>query len=190
MFIVFEGIDGSGKSTHSRLLYNILLKRGVEASITREPSKGEVGSFIKSLIDSQRKTSPITETLLFTADRFEHLNSEVNPLLEKGRIVICDRYFYSTLAYQGAQGVDIQWVRVLNHFARKPDIVFYLDINPEIALKRIKKKRSIFENKSLLQAARSIYMNLVEKDEMIRLDSSLQINQVSMQIMDHLKGLM
>ncbi|WP_455364109.1 dTMP kinase [[Eubacterium] cellulosolvens] len=182
-FIVIEGVDGSGKSLHSRLLHQELIRRGEHVTLTAEPSRGEVGEFIKYLIRERKKSQPIVETLLFTADRLEHLESEIEPSLKDGFIVVCDRYYYSTFAYQGAQGVDIDWIIKLNSFARKPDLAFYLDIPPDIALQRIKKERTFFEMNLLLKKVRTYYLSFVKSGELILINSNRSIAEVKNQIL-------
>jgi len=184
-FVVLDGIDGCGKSLHSRILSRALAQRGYRAALTAEPSRGEVGAFLGRLIRDERKLSPVVETLLFTADRFDHLRNEVEPLLNKGTVVVCDRYFYSTLAYQGGQGVDRDWIRTLNRFARKPDLAFCLDVSPQLALERLRRKRSVFELPPLLEKVRGIYLELVKEYGMILVDSSRSIEEVSEKILAH-----
>ncbi|MEM4246375.1 MAG: dTMP kinase [Candidatus Bathyarchaeia archaeon] len=185
LFIVLEGIDGSGKTLHSKLLHKKLVQEGERAALTMEPSRGEVGRLIRGLIADRKKKSAMIETLLFTADRLDHLSCEIEPLLRKGTTVVCDRYYYSTLAYQGAQGVDLDLIRSLNRFARKPDLSFYLDVPPEVALARMARRRSIFESRSLLERVREIYLDLVREGDLILVDSSGLVDGVSDKILSH-----
>ena len=135
--ICLEGLDKSGKTTHANLLVNELRRRGWEASYTTEPSKGPIGRFVKNyLLYSESRKHPAVEALLFAADRTEHVQKEINLLIEEEKIVVSDRYIYSTLAYQGAAGLDIEWILSINRYAAKPDLAIYIDVSPEILLKR------------------------------------------------------
>ncbi|MCK5023829.1 MAG: dTMP kinase, partial [Candidatus Aenigmarchaeota archaeon] len=137
-FVVFEGIDKSGKETQAKMLYDYLHNKGIPVIYTEEPNpKNAIGRLIKMwLVGKATVTSPESITLLYTADRYEHLKKVVNPALNVGKNVICDRYFYSTVAYESAIfGMDKEWIRTLNKNVRKPDVVIFIDIDPEISLK-------------------------------------------------------
>lgn len=168
--MVIEGIDGSGKGTQSRLIKDWLEERGHQVLFTQEPTDGEVGRLLrKKLLEGD--LAPETEALLFAADRREH-QSEITMALSKGSIVICDRYLPSSLAYQGARGVNLDWIREINRFARIPDRVFLLDLEPEKALERINnrlRKLDYFEKTEFLKKVRNIYLEL---DDMIVVDAS------------------
>ncbi len=178
VFIVIDGIDGSGKTTHSRRLCDFLCKNGFDATYTMEPSKGRIGMFIRDKIINNEKTSPEVEALLFAADRFEHLNFEIFPLLKDGKIVISDRYLYASIAYQGAQNLDLNWIDKINYFAPKPDLAIYLDVYPEIGLDRIEGAKSVFENIELQKKVRGIYLDLVKKGRLILVDGMKEVEEV------------
>ena len=146
VFIVFEGIDGSGKSTHIKALAKELKGRGYNVIQTSEPSKDRIGNFIRRYAErNDHRLTPETEALLFAADRFEHVMTVVEPALKRGRIVISDRYLYSSLAYQGAGGLDLDWIREMNRFAPKPDLGILLDLPPEFSLQRVERRKTVFE---------------------------------------------
>lgn len=163
MFFAIEGIDGSGKTTQSRDLVDSLIKNGFNAVYTMEPSKGHIGTFIKEKIIINKKVSPEVEALLFAADRFEHIDSEILPLLRKGKIVVSDRYVHASIAYQGAQGIDLEWIESLNYFTIEPDLAIYIDVPPSVGISRKKGKKSVFENLESLSKVRKIYQDLVDK---------------------------
>lgn len=163
VFFAIEGIDGSGKTTQSRDLVDSLIKNGFNAVYTMEPSKGQIGAFIKEKIIMNKKVSPEVETLLFAADRFEHINSEILPLLREGKVVVSDRYVYASIAYQGAQGIDLEWIESLNYFTIEPDLAIYIDVPPSVGISRKKGKKSVFENLESLSKVRKIYQDLVDK---------------------------
>ena len=148
-FIVLEGIDGSGTTTQCSILADRLSEKGLASHVTREPSNGPVGVLIRQILTGRvvvpgrhgaRPPSWATMAALFAADRLDHLDAEVIPNLTDGVNVICDRYDHSSVAYQtvssdGRDGVA-DWVLQLNHHARRPDVTFVLDVDPEAAAKR------------------------------------------------------
>jgi len=144
--IVLEGADGTGKSTHARLLSEHLLARGYNTVITEEPTKGEIGGFIRKILSGSKKVSPETLALLFTADRAEHIENVIKPAIDSGKIVITDRYYYSTIAYQSVQGLSQKWLSEINSFAVDPDIVIVLEIESQEALNRMNREtKEVFE---------------------------------------------
>ncbi len=183
-FIVLDGLDGCGKTVQSKILQKKFSEEGIPSKYTSEPSSGIVGTYLKKLIASGEKLHPTIEVLLFAADRFDHIKNCVEIDLQKNYTVICDRYIYSSLAYQGAQGTDLNWIKEVNNFALKSDISIYLDIDPETGLKRRGKNRSIFEKLELEKKAREIYLRLVKDGEMIYVNSRKNIDRVSEEIFD------
>jgi len=172
LFLVFEGIDGSGKDTHIKLLSEELRQQGQNVLETAEPSDNEVGALLRRYQrKSGRRLPAETEALLYTADRYEHVKNVVEPALRKGQIVLSNRYFYSTLAYQGAMGVDLDWIREMNRFAPKPDAAILLDILPEFSLQRLKRRKTVFEQLENLRKVRDIYVRLVKGGELVRVDA-------------------
>jgi dTMP kinase len=164
LFIVFEGIDGSGKTTQAKMLADRLAARGVRVLFTAEPSDGSVGVYIKSL---RMRAQPEEEARLFTEDRRDHLQRTIIPALEQGKTVICDRYVYSSAAYQGARGIDPRSILAENsEFALKADITFLLEVGVELAMERISSGRSntftTFETRSDLEKVDAIYGSLFD----------------------------
>ncbi len=136
VFIAFEGIDGAGNTTHSRMTVEWLRSLGFDAVLTKEPSsEGEIGRLIRRYLKVELP-HPAIDALLFAADRVEHVYRVVLPALDSGKIVVCDRYVESSIAYQSAQGLEVGWVKSLNRFAPQPDLTIILDVEPETALKR------------------------------------------------------
>lgn len=141
MFIVLEGIDGCGKSTQAKLLADWFTEQRKEIVLTAEPTKeGDIGKFIREILSSKKQITPEALALLFVADRKEHLNNCIEPLLSEGKVVISERYSLSTIAYQSAQGVDTDWLIDLHKYIRKPDLIIFLDVSPENAEVNIRKK--------------------------------------------------
>ncbi|MFC1836361.1 dTMP kinase [Thermodesulfobacteriota bacterium] len=161
-FIVFEGIDGSGKSTQAELLRSALEGSGLSVILTAEPSTGPVGRLIRTM---RTRSSPREEARLFARDRREHLERVIKPALAAGRTVICDRYIHSSIAYQGARGIDLDDIMCLNSdFLVRPDLVVLLEVGVDEALSRIMAGRgsglSLFEKRESLVAVREIYHSL------------------------------
>jgi dTMP kinase len=141
MFITFEGIDGSGKSTQIQLLKEMLEKRNHIVTILREPGGNILSEQIRQLLlDSKEQVDPRCELLLFTAARAQLVGSVIRPALEAGNIVICDRYIDSSVAYQGyGRGLSIEAIESINDFATAgliPDITFIFDLSVDDAAKR------------------------------------------------------
>ncbi len=140
LFITFEGIEGCGKTTQANYLYKYLLNKGIDIILTREPGGTELGVNIRKLILNSTSVYPITELFLFLADRNQHVNEIIRPALESGAVVICDRYYHSTYAYQASgRNAGIDTVKKLNDISIEgliPDITFLIDIPVEIGFKR------------------------------------------------------
>ena len=180
MFIVFEGLDGSGTTTQSASLARRLRERGREVVLTHEPSEGPIGVMIRQAL-RRRLTLPRGEALddrslalLFAADRVDHLRAVVEPALARGAVVISDRYVHSSLAYQGAT-LDMRWVDALNAQARVADAVIWLDVPVEACLERVIRRgeeREIFENRRALEAVAARYEEAValRPERVLRVD--------------------
>lgn len=141
LFITFEGTEGSGKSTQSKMLYEFLKSEGFKVLHLREPGGTELGEQIrKILLSPDKKLSSLTETLLYMACRTQLVEEKIYPALQNKAIVICDRFADATVCYQGCgSGVDIKLIETLNEFATRsitPDITFFLDIGVEKGLRR------------------------------------------------------
>lgn len=169
-FIVFEGIDGSGKSTQIRLLCEKLKADGRRVYITAEPTSSVSGGLLRDALSGVSKRSPGELAALFLLDRINHNVNPVNginKLTDDGFDVICDRYYYSSLAYQGSE-TDAQWVRDINLNCpeiRKPDICVFLDLDAKTAMQRIGGDRAvteIYEKESKLDAIRNKYLELFD----------------------------
>ena len=169
-FIVFEGIDGSGKTTQARMLAAALESRGYKVRLTAEPTELPTGRALRAALGGSVKLSECQMATLFVEDRIAH-NVEpdvgINALVERGEIVICDRYYYSTLAYQG-HSTDYGWVKAMNLECpeiRKPDLCIYIDLLPEQSLERIAKGRDsveIYENVETLTKVRQQFLSVIE----------------------------
>ncbi|MCW4046334.1 MAG: dTMP kinase [Candidatus Bathyarchaeota archaeon] len=179
VFICIEGLDGCGKTTQTKLLVE-KLQKSHGAVYTAEPSRGSIGTFIRKSILYREKRLPSTvEALLFAADRVEHVQNEVLPALRQGKLVISDRYVYSSLAYQGAAGLSVDWIQKINEHALRPDLALFIDVNPETVMRRLKAHRSVMENLETQRKVREIYLQFVEKGDLIRIDGNKPKNAVA-----------
>jgi len=138
--VVLEGLDGAGTTSQAKRIVASLRSRDVLAHLTREPSDGPIGKLIREMLTGRHsipgeKLSQSTFGLLFAADRLDHLQREVEPALAAGRVVISDRWYHSSLAYQGT-GAERDWIASLNARARVPDLTIFLQVRPEVAAQR------------------------------------------------------
>lgn len=159
--IVLEGIDGSGKTTQARALLRRLRRRGHKAVFFREPTRGRWGREIKRHARRAGSLTPEEELLLFVKDRRENVTRNLKPALAAGKVVVLDRYYFSTIAYQGAKGLDTGRIRRLNEaFAVRPDLVVFLDIDAPAGLGRIagrKTRDELFEREDYLVRVARIF---------------------------------
>jgi len=171
LFIVFEGLDGSGKSTQQQLLNDKLQFDKISNISFREPGSTVIGDQIVKILQSDQKLSPLSELLLFYVSRSAIIEEKIKPALANYDVVICDRYFYSSIAYQGyGRGMNIGFINQINDEVVKniiPDLIFYMDISWEEKKKRkgvnindrFEKEDRVFHNK-----VRSGYKSMAKKD--------------------------
>lgn len=179
VFICIEGLDGSGKTTHAYSLVKNLQKMGLDAIYTTEPSGGEFGRFIRASVLQGRKRLPrVVEALLFAVDRVDHVEKEVKPALRKGKIVVSDRYVFSSLAYQGAAGLDLEWIEKINRLALPTDLAIYIDVAPEVVVKRIRRKKSIMESLEIQRRVQEVYMKFLKNKKLVSLDGDRKKREV------------
>ena len=190
IFIVVDGIDGSGKSEIIKMLHNYLFSKHKKYRIltTREPTNGKYGKQIRQMLRKEKDPESSSKKLMgmFIKDRAEHLKNAIEPFLKSSNkhelnIVICDRYYYSTIAFQGAQGLSIKDMIEKNKPFRKPDIAFILDVEPAVALERIKhRQKEKFEQLEFMQKIRKNFLRLPKllKDNIKMIDSSKSLKEV------------
>jgi dTMP kinase len=186
LLVVFEGIDGTGKSTQARGLVRRLRARGLGAGYFREPTRGRWGREIKRLARIAGSLTPEEELELFLRDRREDVERNLLPALAEGLIVVLDRYYFSTIAYQGAKGLDSERIRRLNErFAPKPDLVFILDLSAARGLGRIQGRRTqdfLFEKERYLRRVRLIF-NGFRGRRFVRLDAARDRRELAAEIL-------
>jgi len=191
-FIAFEGGEGSGKSTILEMVYNYLIENNIDCIKTREPGGIKISEDIRNIILDKNNTQmdAKTEALLYAAARRQHLVEKVIKELEKGKIVLCDRFLYSSLAYQGyARGLGIEEIYNINKFAideYMPDLNLFFDVSPEVGLARINRNKDREVNRLDLEKmdfhhkVREGYTKLYEanKESFIKIDAEKSIDEV------------
>lgn len=200
LFIVLEGIDGAGTSTQAQLVTKQLRLDNHKVFQTFEPTDGRIGRMIREIIrgDGTEKPSWMAMTLLFSADRLVHLETEIEPNLIGGYHVICDRYYHSTLAYQSLsinfpESYDwIPWIKEVGYFSIVPDITFVLDIDPEVAAQRMmgrKKPKDVYENLVFQKKLSKFYANIEQyfpAERIVHIDGSQNVESVTVEILQHI----
>ena len=190
MFIVLEGIDGTGKSTQVQLLADWFVSQGREVVTSREPTDGPWGRKLRESAATGRGTAE-EEFEMFLRDRRQHVEELIFPSLESGKVVILDRYYFSTMAYQGARGIDPSIIRRQNEeFAPRPDHLFILDLEIDDALARIGGRGDTaneFEQRDALQSCRKTFLSLADEPFVHLIDASLPVDSVHEQMLAFLR---
>jgi dTMP kinase len=206
MLITLEGIEGSGKTTQIDYIAAYLQKSGLDYIITKEPGGTVLGAKIRSILLDPENVNihPMTELLLYAADRVQHIKELITPMIEAGKVVICDRFHDSTTVYQGfTRGIDVTLIQRLNSLVLEglvPDITFVLDLDPEIGLQRAwrqikngsrSESETRFENEKLQfhESVRNGYLELArqEPDRFVVVDASADPSNVWDQIFNQLE---
>jgi dTMP kinase len=197
--VVLEGIDGAGTTTHVARLAERLRSLRVPVRATREPSDGPVGTLVRQVLTGRlvvpggRAPGWVTMALLFAADRMDHVESEIEPFLAEGGVVISDRYDASSLAYQsvssGSQAKDaVEWIRTLNRYVRRPDLTIVLDVSPETAAERRlfrAEAAQLYDQNEVQRALAAFYRDLarhIPNDKVEVIDASGGIDDVHARI--------
>jgi dTMP kinase len=194
LFIVFEGIDGSGKSTQCDLLHRHALSRGIDALRCAEPTDGPRGREIRAMLRKKEMAPPEEQHRLFLLDRIDDAERRINPALRKGRTVIMDRYYHSNAAYQGAAGIAPERVIAENRAAGvpEPDRVYFIDVPPDIAMKRIALRNEgegeIFEKERFLERVREIFLSIAD-GRFIAIDGRGDIDEIFEQVRRDFDGM-
>ncbi len=200
MFITFEGIDYSGKTTQAKMLIRRLRQMEMPVVYVREPGGTKISEAIRDILldHRNREMHPHTELLLYMAARSQIVQEIIKPAIQAGKVVVCDRYIDSSVAYQGyGRGIDLEWVYRLNDFATehlKPDITFLLDLSPERAAERRQRKarrqdRMESEALEFYSNIRKGYRKLAEAEprRVMILDAELPRDQIHQQIWEMIK---
>jgi dTMP kinase len=198
-FVVLEGIDGAGTTTHVARLAERLRTAGLPVRTTREPSDGPIGTMIRQVLSGRivvpggRAPNWATMALLFAADRMDHIEAEIEPWVATGGIVISDRYDASSLAYQsvssGRGGPDaVEWIRHLNRFCKRPDLTIVLDVSSDEAARRRAQRgeaAQLYEQNEVQRALAVFYRELAQhlpKDRIVLVDGGGSIDEVHARI--------
>lgn len=197
LFITFEGADGSGKSTQQKMAAQYLHDKGYNVLVTRDPGGTPLGQKIREiLLHHDGKIAPYCELFLYLADRAQHIEEKIIPALNEGKVVLCDRYVDSTLAYQGyARGLSTEEIFMLNNIVAQslmPDLTFVFDVSTEVAEKRVgeTKDRLESEAKEFHQKVREGFLDLAKKyPERIKIiDANQSINNVHSDVIEILSN--
>jgi dTMP kinase len=187
LLIVFEGTDGTGKSTQLQLLDAFLRKRNLPVITTKEPTDGQYGQQIRKLYSNRTQFSREDELELFLADRREHVNEQILPALKNGKIILCDRYFLSTAAYQGVLGFDPEEVLKRNSFAPDPDLALLFQLPVQKGIERIisgrGEKPNDFEQFENLKKTAAIFAQL-DRPYIKTINSEGSIDEVHRAVLD------
>ena len=175
VFLAIEGIDGSGKTTVAKHIHDFLTERGIEVILTQEPTKGPIGDVIRKSL-GKLELHPYQRALLFAADRHGHVTDVVMPALQEGKWVVTDRYLYSSLAYQGAEGVDMAFLRFINGFAPDADAVIHLEVPPDIGVSRLK-NHDRFEDTEFLRKVKAVFEEILPRNT-VTIDAGKPIETV------------
>ncbi len=193
LFVAFEGLDGSGSSTQVDLLVKNLSGLGYSAFATKEPTNNIVGGLIRGQLTHDWKAGMECLQLLFAADRAHHLDREIIPTLKDGKIIVSDRYYFSTVAF-GSLELDRDWLIKLNEQFIYPDITFLIKVSPKECLRRMKSSRNeleLFEEEKKLKKVWNTYSWLAENNKNVYvIDGEKSINQISLEILEIIKKLL
>jgi len=186
-FVVIEGIDGSGKTTVIKVLKKILERKRYKVKVTKEPTNGLVGRAIYEYIRKESKRDLIIEALLFAADRRWHNLKIIIPSLDIYDFVISDRYIFSSLAYQTVDDVvDEGFINEINKNIIMPNIAFFIDVPPEVSLRRLKRRLNIFEELGYLRKVYKKYKEMVEREMLIAVDGNKKPREIAENILKYL----
>ena len=182
IFVDVEGIDGVGKSTVIRLAADELRRRGYLVYVTSEPSDSPIGLFIRrNILEGNLEVEPMALALLFAADRVIHYNRVIKPKVQEGYIVITERYIESSIAYQGSQGVPIEWIIEVNSMVAKPDLVILLNAPLSTVVGRLTSREALeyFERSiNFLRGVQEVYLKRARELNYPIVDASRLINNV------------
>lgn len=183
-FIVFEGIDGSGKSTQCSMLYNYIASKNIPVTLLAEPTSGEYGQQIRKILQNKIEVSVDEQIRLFIEDRQQDFDLNIKPCMEQGKTIVMDRYFYSNAAYQGSELIPPEEIIRKNREIGfpLPDRVYYIDIDPDEAMRRITArstsgKTELFEKKAFLEEVRKNFIHIAD-ESFLKIDGSMNQEEI------------
>ena len=197
LFITFEGGEGCGKSTQARALFRNIRGSGVPVILTQEPGGTPLGREVRQWLKGEFDSDPVAELLLFNASRAQLVNNVIRPALKGGKVVLCDRFYHSTIAYQGyGRGLDLEMIDTVNNIATsglKPDLIIFLDTDVEQALSR-KRNKDRFEHEDIAfhKRVKQGYLEMCKADPklLMVIDGSLSKSEIEKIIWDKVVGLL
>ena len=186
ILVALEGIDGSGKSTQAHLLRDALEARGIDVVVYREPGDSEFGDKLRQQFRDGRTVSPQEEAILFIEDRKIDVRDNILPALAAGKVVVMDRYYFSTMAYQGALGLDVEELRQRNEaFAPRPHLTLILDVPAETSAARIHASREApdsYEGVKYLARVRDLFLSFVDGD-VVAVDATVSTEELAAEVL-------
>lgn len=199
-FIVLEGLDGCGKSTQLQRLAKTLEAKGETVILTAEPTSFETGGYLRRILSESQEKNMYLQAALFLADRLEHITHPqfgIRQYLEKGCCVICDRYYYSSFAYQGT-ATDMDWVMEMNLNCQEiltPDLAVFLDVNPDTCkerIDRVREKPELYEKDvALMREIRQNFLAVIERlqptQKIVTIDANRSPEQVEKEILNYVQ---
>ena len=202
-FIVIEGLDGSGKSTQIRLIKDMLEKSGNKVYLTAEPTVSETGKYLRRMLSNSENKDMYLQAALFLADRLEHITHPkfgLQKYLDEGYIVLCDRYYYSSFAYQGT-ATDMDWVMDINLKCERmltPDLCIFLDVNPDTCKRRIdevREKPELYEKdidkmREIRNNFLSVFSTLADSHNIAIIDANSDIDAIFTAICDKINDIL
>jgi len=184
-FLVLDGIDGCGKSTQAKKLSDYFKTNDIQTLLTAEPSDYDLGKILRKYLQNSKVPASV-DALLFAADRIEHCDKEILPLLKKGFIVISDRYRDSSYIYQSIEGrnegVSMDWIKKINKFSLIPDLTIIIDIDPKIGLKRKRNQANNSNNQSLDKFEIHRFQNLI-REEFIKIAKNSVVSKEGVHVL-------
>ncbi|MDI9643645.1 MAG: dTMP kinase [Candidatus Verstraetearchaeota archaeon] len=190
IFVALEGVDGSGSSTQTEMLVSLLKRRGFRSLATKEPNpRGFIEPAIRRSL-AEPSGVPEVDALLFAADRVDHIERIIKPALEDRNVVVSDRYLESSVAYQTAQGLEEEWILLINRRAISPDLTIIMDIDPEVSLGRKGSPLDRYENPDFLRVVRKRFLERAKKKGYEVVDASRPLDEVHAEIVRRVLSLL
>jgi dTMP kinase len=197
LFITFEGGEGCGKSTQAKALFRNISNSKVPVILTQEPGGTPLGREVRQWLKGEFNSDPVAELLLFNASRAQLINNVIRPALKEGKVVLCDRFYHSTIAYQGyGRGLDLDMINTVNNIATSgldPDLIIFLDTDVEHALSR-KRNKDRFEHEDIAfhKRVKQGYLEMSKADPKLwmAIDGSLSKSEIEKIIWDRVVGLL
>jgi dTMP kinase len=186
-FIALDGVDGSGNTTHSKLLADWVAKSlGLKVLLTREPTIQPIGQLIRRYLRKPNVPSA-ADALLFAADRVEHVERVIKPALARGQFVVSDRYLESSIAYQSSQGLPVEWLLSINKHAIKPSLNIILEIDPQKSLLRKSRLTDKFEDATFLRKVHNVFLSRAKSENYPLVSTSGPLGEVQEKIRNIVK---